>query len=196
MHLLAQNTVTVDIANQAGVATGSVTSSIGITTLGRVVEIGSGLVLSIGGLAVFMYLILGGFNWLTAGGDKSKVEAARSMITNAIIGITILAAAFALYGIILKFVGVTTINVGGFGTGGGPGGSSTCTVTGREVNDGGAGHYCVDNGTNAFSAAWVQCFPPGQGSSTNLNYNHYDPCGCLTGHAASGVTFTSCSGQF
>src|SRR5579872_5086824 len=88
-----QPTVMVDIIKSAGVDPSLSNSSIGITNLGRVVEIGSGLVLSIGGLAVFMYLILGGFNWLTAGGDKSKIEAARSMITNAIIGITILAAA-------------------------------------------------------------------------------------------------------
>src|SRR5690606_36894874 len=43
-------------------------------------------------LFVFAMLILGGYGWITAGGDKTKVEEARTRITNAIIGLAIVAS--------------------------------------------------------------------------------------------------------
>lgn len=42
------------------------------------------------GLAVFVVLFLGGFQWLTAGGDPKKVEQARATLTGAVIGLAIL----------------------------------------------------------------------------------------------------------
>ncbi len=47
-------------------------------------------------LLVLLYLVLGGIEWITSGGDKGKTEGARNKITAAIIGIIILAAAYAL----------------------------------------------------------------------------------------------------
>ena len=40
-------------------------------------------------LAAFFYLILGGFQWITSGGDKAGTEAAREKITAAFIGLAI-----------------------------------------------------------------------------------------------------------
>lgn len=57
-------------------------------------------------LFVFGMLIMGGYGWLTAGGDKAKVEEARTRITNAIIGLAIVASAWALITIISRFFGV------------------------------------------------------------------------------------------
>ncbi len=107
--LIAQNVV--NIAAQAG-------SISPIGSLGKLVQIGAGAILTIGGLAFLMYLLLGGFHWITAGGDKGKVEAAREMITQGIIGLAVLASVFAVYGVILRYVGVRSIDVGQGGTGG------------------------------------------------------------------------------
>lgn len=54
---------------------------------------------------VFVFMIIwSAFEWLTAGGDKEKVAAARSRLTNAFIGIILFGIAFA----ILNTVGVFT----------------------------------------------------------------------------------------
>lgn len=47
-------------------------------------------------LLVLLYLVLGGIEWITSGGEKGKTEAARNKITAAVIGIIILASAYAL----------------------------------------------------------------------------------------------------
>lgn len=62
--------------------------------------------LGIVGLLVFVYLIWGGIEWITAGGDKSKTESARQKITNAIIGLAIVASAFAISIVLQNFFGI------------------------------------------------------------------------------------------
>ncbi|PWU23783.1 hypothetical protein C5B42_01830 [Candidatus Cerribacteria bacterium 'Amazon FNV 2010 28 9'] len=62
--------------------------------------------LGIVGLLVFIYLVWGGVEWITAGGDKSKTESARQKLTNAIIGLAIVAAAFAISQVLSTFFGI------------------------------------------------------------------------------------------
>lgn len=62
-------------------------------------------VMVIAALLVFLYLIWGGIEWITSGGDKGKTESARNKITSAIIGLIVLAASYALLTIVLKFIG-------------------------------------------------------------------------------------------
>lgn len=56
---------------------------------------------SIAGVITLLYLVMGGITWVTAGGDKANSEKARSQITDAIIGLVIMALSFA----IIKFIG-------------------------------------------------------------------------------------------
>ena len=63
--------------------------------------------LGIVGLLVFVYLIWGGIEWITAGGDKSKTESARQKITNAIIGLAIVASALAISVVLSNFFGIS-----------------------------------------------------------------------------------------
>lgn len=77
-----------------------------ITDIGRFIEALLRITLGIVGLLVFVYLIWGGIEWLTAGGDKSKTESARQKITNAIIGLAIVAVAFALSAVLSRFFGI------------------------------------------------------------------------------------------
>ena len=53
------------------------------------------------GIITLAYIVLGGISWATASGDKANSEKARSMITDAVIGLVIVAASYA----IIKFLG-------------------------------------------------------------------------------------------
>lgn len=67
-------------------------------------------VMVIAALLVLFYLILGGIEWITSGGDKGKTESARNKITAAVIGIIILAAAFAITQVIVRFLGFGSLD--------------------------------------------------------------------------------------
>jgi hypothetical protein len=53
-------------------------------------------VMVIGGLALLLYLAWGGLSWVTAGGDKGKLEEAKTRIENAIMGMAVLVSAVAV----------------------------------------------------------------------------------------------------
>jgi len=67
------------------------------------------------GATVFVFmLIMGAISWITSGGDKAQVEAARSRVTNAVVGIFILLSIFAIINLIELFfnIDITTIDLG------------------------------------------------------------------------------------
>ncbi|HNV45104.1 MAG TPA: hypothetical protein PKG78_01520 [Candidatus Woesebacteria bacterium] len=68
------------------------------------------VVMLIAAVLVFAFLIFGGIQWITAGGDKSKAEEARNRITSAIIGLVIVAASYALINLIVNFLGFGSFN--------------------------------------------------------------------------------------
>lgn len=76
-----------------------------------------GIIFVIGVLAFFFIFLFGAIQWITSGGDKVKVEAARSKITHAIIGLFILFSVFAVAGLLGSFLGVNLlqINIEGLG---------------------------------------------------------------------------------
>lgn len=59
------------------------------------------MVFVIAAALTFFYLIWGAIKWITAAGDKSKVEDARNKITGAIVGLLILAAVYAIFQLVL-----------------------------------------------------------------------------------------------
>ncbi len=52
--------------------------------------------LSLVGVILFGYLLYAGFLWMTAGGDEKKVGTARTMISQAVIGLVIIVSAYAI----------------------------------------------------------------------------------------------------
>lgn len=53
------------------------------------------------GAVVFMFmLILGAIQWISSGGDKVAVEAARGRVANALIGLVVLFALFAIISVV------------------------------------------------------------------------------------------------
>jgi hypothetical protein len=53
-------------------------------------------VVTVGGLLFLLYLVWGGIEWMTAAGDKAKVENAQHKITNSVIGLAVLVGSYAL----------------------------------------------------------------------------------------------------
>lgn len=59
-----------------------------------------------GFLLSMVFVLLGGLSWITAGGDKAQLESARNKITNAIIGLIIVASIWAVMSLIGPFLGI------------------------------------------------------------------------------------------
>ncbi len=68
-----------------------------------------GFLTIVSGLAFLIYLILGGFSWITSGGDPEKVKAAQNNITNAIVGLIVVVIAYAVVSIIGSVVGFSIL---------------------------------------------------------------------------------------
>ena len=68
------------------------------TLIGNVV----GFAIVIGAVLTLLWLVLGGIEWITAGGDKSKVEQARDRITQALIGFVIVMASWAIWSLVTR----------------------------------------------------------------------------------------------
>ena len=68
------------------------------------------VVMLVAALLVFAYMIWGGVEWITSGGDKSKAESARNKLTAAIIGLVIIAASYAVVTLVVQFLGFSDFN--------------------------------------------------------------------------------------
>lgn len=73
-----------------------------------------GAILGLAGIVLFLMLIMGGFRYITAGGDPKNAEAARKTITYAIAGIMFIALAFLILRFIKEITGaqVTQFKIG------------------------------------------------------------------------------------
>ncbi len=69
------------------------------------------LVLIVVALIFFFILILGGLKWITSGGDEKAVGVARSQITNALIGLAIIFAAWAIINLIGTIFGINILKL-------------------------------------------------------------------------------------
>jgi len=83
----------------------------GWTNLAAVITSIARLLFIVAAVTCFIYLIMGGLQWITSGGDAKKTEAAGKQITNALIGIGIVAAAWALMVVIQKVTGINLNNI-------------------------------------------------------------------------------------
>lgn len=79
----------------------------GGTAVGILVGNIVGGIMIIAFLLAFFYLLMGGMSWITAGGDKAQLEGARNKITNAIIGLILVAAVWAIMSLLGGFLGIT-----------------------------------------------------------------------------------------
>jgi Type IV secretion system pilin len=111
------------------------------TIIANIIRIALGLI----GIVLVVLLIYAGFLWMTAGGNEEQIAKAKKTITNAVIGLIIILAAYAIVVFVMRMLGV--------GIGGGAGGELAPPGTqnfrgsgalGRIVKD----HYPNRNQTN------------------------------------------------
>ena len=76
-------------------------------SIGAIVSAIINLVFYVGIAMTVIFLIIGGIRYIVSGGDKAGTEAARGMITNAIIGFIVVLGAFAIKAIVEKLLGRT-----------------------------------------------------------------------------------------
>lgn len=95
-----------NLTNNVGTSAGVQNQNVDLPTMvGRIVNIALGFV----GILLLAYILFAGFTWMTAGGDTKKVDAAQTMIKNAVIGLLIVVAAFAISNFVLtSLVNVTS----------------------------------------------------------------------------------------
>jgi hypothetical protein len=68
--------------------------------LGKVLSVSISLVLFVAGLMLLIYLLWGGFDWITSNGEKEKLTKAQNKILNAVIGMVMVIVAFVLFAVI------------------------------------------------------------------------------------------------
>lgn len=92
----AFNSVQKDVGDRAGYQTsGNVSLE---TMISKIIK----TFLSFLGIIFMILLILGGFNWMTAGGQETKVQKASKTIKQAIIGLIIVLGSYAISYFIIK----------------------------------------------------------------------------------------------
>lgn len=65
-----------------------------------------GIAARLAGLAVFVMLIIGGWQYITSGGEKQAAQKARNTLTYAILGLVLLIASWFILRFIKLFTGV------------------------------------------------------------------------------------------
>jgi len=84
-----------------------------ISDLGILFERVVSFTLGFAGIVLFILLIIGGFKYITSGGDPKAVEGARKTLTSAIAGLIIILVSYLILVLIYKITGVdvTKFNV-------------------------------------------------------------------------------------
>lgn len=78
-------------------------------TMGDFIRVGVSLAFGIAGILAFLYMLLGGIQWITAGGDKEAVEKGRRKIIQAIIGLVVIFSVYVIANIINWIFGINIL---------------------------------------------------------------------------------------
>ena len=86
-------------------------SNVKITDFGKLIGGIVGIALTMATLAAFIFLIWGGIQWITSGGDKAGVESAQHRIQAALLGLLIVFATWALFTVVGSILGINIFNM-------------------------------------------------------------------------------------
>jgi hypothetical protein len=81
----------------------------GSPTLGNIISNAMDLVFVLAGVGLFLMLLMGGFTFLTSGGDSKKLEQGRGTPTNALLGFVIIFGAYWLVKIFGTIFGLDSV---------------------------------------------------------------------------------------
>lgn len=65
-----------------------------------------GVIFIIAFITAFFYVLIGGINWVSSGGDKEKLVTARNQITHALVGLIVVGAGWAVMTLVSQFLGL------------------------------------------------------------------------------------------
>jgi hypothetical protein len=85
-------------------------SSLEKVTAPNIISGAVSLVLIITFVVFFFILVLGAFKWITSSGDEKKIAAARSQITNALIGVVLILSVWAILNLIEILFDIKILN--------------------------------------------------------------------------------------
>ena len=91
----AENTGLADSARSAGYGESPVSLP---DVIGRIISILIGLI----GLILFLFILYGGIMWMIAQGDPTKVGKAQGIIYNAVVGVIVVLAAYAITNFVIN----------------------------------------------------------------------------------------------
>lgn len=69
-----------------------------------------GVITVVAGLAFLLYFAIGGLKWITSSGEKAKSEEAKTELTQAAIGLIVVAVSYFIAGIVGGVVGLDILN--------------------------------------------------------------------------------------
>lgn len=85
-------------------------ASAGGTPLETFLSIFLGFFTIVGGLMFLLYFVFAALAWLSAGGEKGKVESAKTQMTNAALGLVVIIMAQFIIGIVSSVLGLNILN--------------------------------------------------------------------------------------
>ena len=80
--------------------------SFGFDSLGEAVSTIISVIFFVAALAAFFFILWGAVTYVTAGDDTSKTDAARKKITNAVVGLILVALVYVIWLIAAQVVGI------------------------------------------------------------------------------------------
>jgi hypothetical protein len=81
-----------------------------ISDLGGVLQRVVGYALGLAAIVLFVLLVVGGFKFITSGGDPKAAEGAKKTITSAIAGLIVILLSYLVLLLITKITGVNVTN--------------------------------------------------------------------------------------
>jgi hypothetical protein len=93
-------------------ANSATTGSNAALNLERFISNAIGALTVLGGLFFIFYFVMGGLNWVTAGGEQSKVTKARDQMIQGVVGMVVIVISYGLLGLVGGFVGFNFLNPG------------------------------------------------------------------------------------
>ena len=88
-----------DFANTSGLGSGDLPS-----TIASIIRVALGFL----GIVAVVIILLGGFKWMTAGGNDDKVKDAKKLMVAGVIGLVIVLSAFAIASFVLTQISTAT----------------------------------------------------------------------------------------
>jgi hypothetical protein len=87
-------------------------SETAVNLLAKVISYALGVMTIGAGIWFLFQTIIAGYNYMNAAGDKTRIENAGRRLTNAIIGLALVVAAYGILALVGNLLGIEFLNVG------------------------------------------------------------------------------------